>query len=50
MNEWNQELRFRQFEDTLDALIEIKESCQSEEEDDRIDEEITRFVWGFASQ
>ncbi len=50
MNEWNQELRFRQFEDTLDALIEMKEKAQSESDDDRIDEEITKFIWKFASQ
>lgn len=51
MNEvFNQEMRFRQFEETFDVLLEMKEQCQSEAEDDRIDEEITKFIWGLASQ
>lgn len=44
MNEFQSEMRLRVFEDTLDALIEMKEHAQSESEDDRIDNEIAVLI------
>lgn len=36
-----------QYEDMLDALIEMKEHAQSESEDDRIDNEIAVLIIEF---
>lgn len=47
MNVLNQELRLKQFEDTLDALIEMKEQARSESEDGRIDDEIAVLILRF---
>lgn len=44
MNEFQSEMRLRVFEDTIDALIEMKEHAQSESEDDLIDNEITVLI------
>lgn len=44
MNEFQNEMRLRVFEDTLDALIEMKEQTRSESEDDRIDDEISTLI------
>lgn len=48
MNEFQSEMRLRVFEDTLDALIEMKERAQSESEDDRIDNEIAVLISEYA--
>lgn len=33
-----------QYEEMLDALIEIKEQCETDEEHDRIDREISQLL------
>jgi len=43
-------LEFKRFEDELDFLIECKELCQTEEEDDSVDERITQLILMIASQ
>ena len=41
---------FKRFEDELDFLIECKEQCQTEDEDDSVDERITQLILRMVGQ
>ncbi len=40
----------KQLLDALDALLDVKEACQCEEDDDRVDEEIACLILNYLSQ